>query len=78
MFKWTAGELREKSLGETFERGGLETGRRAGSGLRELVSVVKLLAIIQVVPNVGQDRIRHLISSKLEPKTEKGEMDTFL
>ena len=39
--KHTVGELREEWLGETSEEAGLETGRRAGGELREMVIVVK-------------------------------------
>lgn len=37
----TVGEPREERLGGTFEGAGLETGRRAGRELRELVIVCK-------------------------------------
>lgn len=55
-------------MGETFEGAGLETGKRAGRELRELVTVLK--HPLQVVPNMGQGRMEGLLSSALE-KAEK-------
>jgi hypothetical protein len=41
LLKLTVGKLREEWLADIFEGAGLETGRRPGRELRELVTVLK-------------------------------------
>ena len=41
LFKRIVAELKEERLGDMVEEAGLETGRRAGKELKELVTVCK-------------------------------------